>query len=450
MDVADPLFLSKDQYRELRDLNRLWFANWFDSVVTHAYELWPDRFFERFAALVGEIPTWGDMGVAIDPSYSTTIRAWTRTIERLSDHVTNGVPASVFGRLANLDTLIADLHSEYPALMHRGSSPGKEATPRAIHGSIHLSPAESIASSPCLGHRVQQCLPDFPDPARYAPNTPCATMEIEDLIRHSLDQMLWIDAGAHESFAADEHTIFFAVERLRNSSLGTGADHPGTLIAGIRPSLYMNETLLGPDLYHEHCHSKLCLCWPTLKPGVADTEQYVSPFKHEIRDFEGVLHTIYPFTMECLMRYQFLQLLSGRTRELSFANIYGITARLEILLPVLDQKIALDDALSGLLLRLKAAFCCLNERVRHEADGLTAKLRDAHQRERRRIRHQHAADVGRHMSAGRSVSQAGLSDFDITPDRARLDLFGPRHDLPSGEDAIADGDFGHYIEAALA
>jgi hypothetical protein len=439
---CDPVLYEPAAYTAAREANSARQRTGNRQVLGDCMDVRPLPFFERFEWILA---TAGAHLGEVDPTFSTVIRQWIAGLSNALQWVRNGTDPQFFDYVANPVAFESDLAVEYPHLANVA-----RPHPRwVLRNFLAIVPVEAIASSPRLGTRVQQCLPDFPDSAVYRQLDDAAFDRVVGHVDRALDALKSFDETAYEGFRRNVHTLYLSAFEEHSTTMGSRADCPGSIIAAFSPGQLISDDIYSTaaGLYHEHCHSKLALFCELAEPLPVD-QLYVSAFKNELRDIEAMLHTAYPVAMECRLRLAFAHHYTGVQRDRAVARLVALGFRLSFVAAVIREFAPRDATTIFKEIGELAAQTVVE--IETELDGCGAPLREAHLRERQRVLDRHVWDIGQFLCRDVPVRDPDLGDVESSTEGVRFTYRGRAHTAVLQGARVTPGDYGSYVEQVLA
>lgn len=441
----DPLLFNPPAYRRLRALNYNKYRKQYPAIIKKARraEKRVRSFCDYLETSLHEAERAWQKGLGIDPYYSTVFRIWFSSLERWLGWIDAGADSELLLHLVDNEALRRDLSLEYPAIWPRGRGSGIRS--KIVGHSLKIVPVDAMAESPRLSSRVQQCLPQYPDPNRYLT---LGNSEFEKVCAHfkeALAHLRRLNRPAFECLKENIHTIYVAITKKGSYSFGSRADCPGSVIAASTlERLELDDTICtAAQLYHEHCHHKLALYCDVLNPRLPPDSVYVSSFKNQDRDIESMLHTLYPITMECAIWLDSLSQYSGKARDRAISYLIAMGCRLQLVADIVRSDKASQDYAD-----FRQVVALANDvlaRIDQEYDNCIPRLKQAHRREKQKVLARHAWDIGQLLCRGIKVKDPSLERVSRTPEGFSYWFRGKYYTALPKPPRISQGNYGTYI-----
>ncbi|TDH18036.1 hypothetical protein EXU57_24490 [Segetibacter sp. 3557_3] len=438
----DPILSDHKVYDEVRKDYKAIYSASYSNILYAASQTDPGiaQFCNLLANALEDLSA--PLSFGADPYFSSVFMSWINGLKRGLDWVSLGAEVECMKFFSDSEAFLKDLSLEYPAYLtgHRNHFNVN------IDDTINIIPVQFLLESPRMGGRVSDCLPEISSPGLFTKADEKLLDGIKDHIQQALKLIYELSPKAYEIFKKNIHSIYVGLYEFNKNSFGTRKDYPGIVIAGLSRNRIDKGDFASTaaELYHEHCHIKLCLFCEAKNIALPTDLNLVSPFKNEIRDFETALHTVYTITIECYLRLLLLRKQSISEQNVSLSYLAAVGFRLEIFQEILANTSAVSIceeftkviSLSGFVL----------SQISDTLKSLPKSVIQAHKTEKLRVMKRHIWDIGQFLCRGLSVYDPHVSRISLGENSINYYYKGVAYNSGIEKRKITRGDYGSYTQ----
>src|SRR5205085_3700388 len=140
---------------------------------------------------------------------------------------------------------------------------------------------------------------------------------------------------------------------------------------------------------------------------------------------EAILHTIYPFAIECIIRLASLSSYEEKRRHRSVAYLASVGSRLRLMTDIFRlDSISTSSREFERILELSEVVL---ELIEQEIQKCPPHIRRVHREEGRRVLKRYIWDIGQLLCRGVSVKDPHLRDVEYSEGRAKFNFRGKRY-----------------------